>query len=167
MKLFRCDNCGQTLYFENIACERCGFRQGYLPGENTMVALRPECESWSSATHPGMSFIFCANAQHGACNWLVAVGPDEETFCRACRHNETIPSLDDPIYLAQWRTIERAKKRLFYSLLQFRLPLKTRAEDPRHGLGFRFLADAPVAPHVMTGHDGGIITIALLEADDA
>jgi hypothetical protein len=167
MKLFRCDNCGQTLYFENTSCEHCGLQQGYLPADNAMVALQPEGAGWVSATHPGKTFVFCANAQHGACNWLVPARPDGDAYCLACRHNETIPSLDDPVHLAQWQTIERAKKRLVYSLLQFRLPLRTRAEDPNHGLSFRFLADAPVAPRVLTGHDNGIVTIALAEADDA
>lgn len=63
--------------------------------------------------------------------------------------------------------VERAKKRLMYALLRLGLPLATRAEDPEHGLAFRFLADAESAPHVMTGHESGIITIALAEADDA
>jgi hypothetical protein len=167
MKLFRCDNCGQTLYFENIACEHCGFRQGYLPEDNAMVALTADGSVWASPRHNGKGFVFCANAEHGACNWLIEAQPGGDAFCRACRHNETIPSLDDPAHLLQWQIIERAKKRLFYSLLQFRLPLRTRKEDPRHGLSFRFLADMPVAPHVMTGHDSGVITIALAEADDA
>jgi hypothetical protein len=68
--------------------------------------------------------------------------------------------------IAQWQTIERAKHRLIYSLLEFRLPLRTRTEDPEHGLSFRFLADIEPQP-VMTGHDSGVITIALAEADDA
>lgn len=63
--------------------------------------------------------------------------------------------------------IKRAKKRLFYSLLRLRLPLNLRAEDPDHGLSFRFLADDLSEPGAaMTGHDNGIITIALAEADD-
>ena len=49
-----------------------------------------------------------------------------------------------------------------------KLPLATRLEQPETGLAFDFLAD--VAEHgmkVMTGHDNGLITIALQEADDA
>ena len=42
-----------------------------------------------------------------------------------------------------WRKIEFAKHRLFYTLLQLRLPLTTRAEDP-NGLAFDFLS--PAAP---------------------
>ena len=46
---------------------------------------------------------------------------------------------------------------------------RIRRDDPAHGLSFEFLADplnAP-GPTVMTGHDNGLITIALVEADDA
>src|SRR5271166_464619 len=63
----------------------------------------------------------------------------------------------------------RSKHRLFYTLLRWSLPLKTRAEDPVHGLAFEFLADPPdpSGPRVMTGHDDGVVTIALAEADSA
>jgi hypothetical protein len=63
--------------------------------------------------------------------------------------------------------LELAKHRLFYTLLRWKLPLKTRSEDPTHGLIFNFLADDLAAKKkVMTGHDDGLITIALTEADD-
>jgi hypothetical protein len=168
MKLFVCDHCGNTVYFENTLCEHCGHRLGYLPDRNALVSLTPQGEVWSTPVFPGDSYVFCANTSHGACNWLIHAAPGGELFCAACRHNETIPPIDDPLNLARWQVIERAKKRLFYSLLRLGLPLATRSEDPVHGLGFRFLADMPVAGRqVVTGHDNGIITIALAEADDA
>jgi hypothetical protein len=78
-----------------------------------------------------------------------------------------VPDLSDPVQLAGWRELEVAKHRLFYSLLRWKLPLKTRAEDPAHGLIFNFLADDPTSgQRIMTGHDNGLITIALTEADD-
>jgi len=51
--------------------------------------------------------------------------------------------------------------------MRWKLPLTTRSENPAHGLIFNFLADDPAAGQkVMTGHDNGLITIALTEADD-
>ena len=91
--------------------------------------------------HPGQQFVFCANAVLGSCNWLIPAEPGGPVYCRACRHNEMIPDLTDPQRLTQWQTIERAKHRLIYALLRFGLPLETRAENPAHGLSFRFLAD--------------------------
>jgi hypothetical protein len=168
MKLFVCDHCGNTIYFENALCERCGHQLGYIPGKNAMVSLVTDGQTWSSPAFPGESYVFCDNAKFAACNWLVPAEPGGDIFCAACRHNETIPAVDDPLNLARWQTIERAKKRLFYSLLRLHLPLETRFENPTHGLSFRFLADEPaLGTSVMTGHENGIITIALVEADDA
>jgi hypothetical protein len=47
--------------------------------------------------------------------------------------------------------------------------LRTRAEDGTHGLAFKFLADPPLPSghRVMTGHDNGVVTIALAEANSA
>ena len=83
----------------------------------------------------------------------------------ACAHNGTIPDISKPLFLRQWRELEFAKHRLFYTILRWKLPLKTRAEDPAHGLVFEFLADPPQAAKVMTGHDKGVITLSLTEAD--
>ncbi|GLQ08241.1 hypothetical protein GCM10007913_01730 [Devosia yakushimensis] len=168
MKLFVCDHCGNTVYFENAVCERCGHRLGYLPDRNALVSLAEANGLWSTPAFAGETYIFCDNARHGACNWLIPAMPGGDIYCSACRHNDTIPALSDPLNLSRWQIIERAKKRLFYSLLRLQLPLHTRSEDPEHGLSFRFLADMPVEPiPVLTGHDSGIITIALAEADDA
>jgi hypothetical protein len=168
MKLFTCDHCGNTVYFENAHCERCGHQLGYLPEHNALVSLVEDSGLWSTPAFPDDAYVFCDNAHNGACNWLIRAVPDGDIYCAACRHNDTIPAIDDPINLARWQTIERAKKRLFYSLLRLGLPLQTRAENPTHGLSFRFLADMPLAVEpVRTGHESGIITIALAEADDA
>lgn len=168
MKLFVCDHCGNTVYFENASCERCGHQLGYLPHHNALVSLVEDGGLWSTPVFPDDAYVFCENAHHGACNWLVRAEPGGDIYCAACRHNETIPAIDNRLNLSRWQIIERAKKRLFYALLRLDLPLETRNEDPAHGLSFRFLADAPAAGlPVMTGHDSGIITIALVEADDA
>jgi hypothetical protein len=92
-----------------------------------------------------------------------------EKFCTACRHNRTVPDLSVPENPAHWAKIEAAKHRLFYSLLRLHLPLKSRTEDPQDGLAFDFLAEATKehGANVMTGHDNGLITLAVKEADDA
>ncbi len=165
MKLFSCDHCGHAVYFENVICERCGHTLGYLPDVNGLYSLEQNGSGWVAPAYPGKTYVFCANAQWGACNWLVEEGTDP--FCRACRHNELIPSMDDPANVHRWQVIERAKKRLVYSLLRMRLPLATRTQDAVHGLSFRFLSEAIAPAPVLTGHMGGVITIALTEADDA
>jgi hypothetical protein len=41
MKLFKCQACGNILYFENRACGQCGHRLAYLPEQTMMSALEP------------------------------------------------------------------------------------------------------------------------------
>lgn len=166
MKLFSCDHCGNTVYFDNAHCEQCGHRLGYVPEANALVSLDAEDGAWRSP-FLGKLYVFCANEAHAACNWLVEHNPGGDPFCRACRHNDIVPALDSPQNVGRFQVIERAKKRLIYALLRLRLPLATRGQDPEHGLGFRFLDEAASDEPVMTGHDAGIITIALTEADDA
>ncbi|SDL62779.1 zinc-binding metallopeptidase family protein [Paracoccus chinensis] len=167
MQLFECQNCGQALYFENRSCERCGHRLGYVAAQQSLVAIEPEGELWRPLNDPGARYRFCRNADHDVCNWLVAADAPGD-FCEACRHNRMIPDLSDPANLLRWRRLEDARHRLFYSLIQFGLPLATRAEHPE-GLAFDMLADPedPDAPKVLTGHDAGLITINIAEADDA
>jgi hypothetical protein len=167
MKLFECQNCRQPLYFENTRCESCGRDLGYLPSHETMTAIEPSGDVWKAFAEPRGRYRYCANAVHQVCNWLVPVD-DPEQYCAACRHNRTIPDLSQPQNQARWRKIEVAKHRLFYTLLRLGLPLATKAEDA-DGLAFDFIA-AQRGPSghipVMTGHDNGLITLNLAEADD-
>lgn len=130
-------------------------------------ALEPEGDDLSPLAKPSLLVRLCDNAGHDACNWLVETNGGS-TLCIACRHNRTIPDLTDEQNLRRWKRLELAKHHLFYSLLRLNLPLTNRIDDPEHGLAFDFLADSPdlSGPKVLTGHDNGLITIALVEADD-
>lgn len=166
MKLFACQACGQLLYFENTRCEHCHRALGYLPDLGTLSSLEPGSDGgWTVLAAPERTYKFCDNARYGVCNWMLP-GSDPGGYCAACRHNRVIPDLSAPGNALLWTRIEDAKHRLFYSLIQLRLPLANRDDDPAHGLVFDFLADPPAA-HVMTGHNNGVITLALNEADDA
>jgi len=169
MKVFSCQACGQVLYFENIRCENCGRILGYLPDRATITALDPlEGDAWLALAAKSRRYRFCKNQQFGVCNWMVPVRSREE-FCTACRHNHIIPDLAVPENGALWARIEAAKHRLFYALLRLDLPLVNRTDDPAHGLAFDFLAEPPQThgQNVLTGHDNGLVTLAIKEADDA
>ena len=167
MRLFTCQSCRQLLYFENVVCERCGHALGYLPEPATLSALEAEGGAWLPLAGGG-PHRYCANYEHGTCNWLVPFAGDTP-FCLACRHNNTVPDLSNPNNLPPWQRLELAKHRLIYTLLRLDLPLITKAEDEERGLAFDFLADPAYGsgPPVLTGHDNGLITINLAEADDA
>ena len=96
---------------------------------------------------------------------------DASQFCEACRHNRVIPDLSDTTNMERWRVLELGKHHLFYSILRFGLPCPDRNEDPQEGLAFDFLSETTDAngavQKVLTGHDSGLITINIEEADDA
>lgn len=168
MRLFKCQHCGQLLYFENTRCESCGYQLGFLPSALVVSALEADGDFYRPLVPDAPSMRRCDNASHDACNWLVAAD-GVATLCAACRHNRIIPDLTVPLNLERWKRLEQAKHHMFYSLLRLKLPLANRIDDPNHGLAFDFLAESPnmSGPKVMTGHDNGLITIALIEADDA
>ena len=172
MRLFSCQHCGQILYFENIRCERCGHRLGFCADTQSLHALDPVPESagdvWVALGADRRRFRFCANAAHDVCNWLVDASSDQ-AFCPACRHNRVIPELGDAGNRLAWRKIEQAKHRLFYTLHRLGLAQAVDIDAPQEPLVFQFLADFPnvEGQKVMTGHDNGVVTIALSEADDA
>ena len=169
MRLFACTNCTNTVHFDNSGCLSCGLKLGYRPKEFAMSALQARGDAWEDPSNPGVVLRLCQNGEQGACNWLIEDGHDGP-FCIACRYNITIPDLSDPTNADNWRKIEVAKRHLFYSLLRFNLRMIGRVEDPDEGLGFRFLADDPLAGNaspILTGHDDGLITLNIAEASDA
>lgn len=169
MKLFKCQACSQLVYFENTICEKCLRRLGFIPGITTLSALEPEGPNqWRALAALDNRQRFCANAKFEVCNWLIDMNSSED-FCLACRHNRTIPNVHVQNSLSAWRKLEAAKHRLFYSLIRLALPIDNRVDAKDHGLTFEFQA-SPMqgrGPKVLTGHENGIITIALDEADDA
>jgi len=167
--------CGNTLFLRNSLCSACGRTVGFLPDRLAMAALEPVDGGWHPADDPSRVYRACANQlEHGLCNWLLPPG-DDGALCASCRLNRTIPDLSIPQNLDYWRTLEEAKRHAVYSLMQLGLPVRSRLDDPEHGLSFDFLADKdpdteftqplPDQPPVLTGHDNGLITLNLAEAD--
>jgi hypothetical protein len=91
--------------------------------------------------------------------------PDE--YCVACRLNALVPDARIPEKRALWHKIEIAKRRLIYTLRQLSLPTDGYPTKMWPRLQFRFLADEPSVAPVLTGHDSGVITLNIAEADDA
>lgn len=169
MRLFECQSCGQLVYFENTRCEQCGHILGYLPELSMLSALAAAGNgAWRPLAAPERASRFCANAVHGACNWLLPVS-SADAFCAACALNRTVPNLNIPEHCQRWKRLEAAKHRMVYGLLRLRLPLLSWRQDPQRGLSFDFLAGggSSGAPAIITGHAFGLITIDIAEADDA
>lgn len=157
MRSFRCA-CGNVVYFENTRCLRCG---GDLAFDPARMAMRLVEAADRLCVH---------RAALGTCNWIVSSA--EDLACASCALNETVPDLADPRRLVLYASVEKAKRRLLFTLLSLGLPIEGRDVRP-DGLAFRILADqrldgmAVEAPEdaVMTGHAEGRITINLMEAD--
>ena len=139
--------------------------------DNDAETPAPAANSSALGGPTGLFYKRCLNlSTPAACNWLIGA-EDPHGMCRACRLNRTIPDLADanqPDNGYLWGRVELAKRRLVSSLITLGLPVASRmSEDPERGLVFDFLRSPINGPHVMTGHDTGLITLNVDEADDA
>lgn len=170
MRTFRCDHCQQPVFFENTYCVKCQHRLAFLPDLTALGSLEQTPRgTWRSPLPElqGREYWLCANYnQENVCNWVVPVD-EQQMLCRACRLTRVIPDLSQPGHKESWYKLEVAKRRLVYTLMNLGLPLADKNADPERGLAFEFLAELPEAPPVFTGHSNGVITINLIEADDA
>ena len=170
MKLFECDHCGQTVYFENGTCVSCGHRLGFDPGTTSLIALEVEGNgACHKTTNPTQRFYFCANAELQGCNWLVSANSGD-SFCPACRYNRLVPDISTDRGQERFRRIGVAERHFFYSLLRWTIAPPGLSEMPDGGLVFDFLEDevdgnGNVTP-AMTGHQEGVISLRAAEADD-
>jgi hypothetical protein len=168
MKLFACPACQQIVHFENSQCTGCGHALAYLPDRATLTAIEPVEAAPGlfvalGPTAKGARYTLCGNQiDHGACNWAIPESEDQR-FCRACRLNEVIPNLSDPNAKGAWLKLEHSKRRMIYTLLELSLPVEPRENGK--GLAFAMKEDLPGSEKVLIGHDAGLITINIAEAD--
>jgi hypothetical protein len=183
MKLLHCSQCGARVFYESVQCVQCQSLLGFVPEQLEMVAFEAVPEE-DAGTPPAEAEAAprvrwrplgcdigehrpCFNYhQHQVCNWMVP-GDDPNDLCRSCRTTAVIPALSEPANVQAWFALEKAKRRLLYTLLSLGLPFPGKTDDPQDGLSFQFLAETPAAAPVLTGHDNGIITMNIAEADDA
>ncbi|MGW4371669.1 zinc-binding metallopeptidase family protein [Nocardia takedensis] len=138
----------------------------------------------------GRRYRLCDNLHIARCNWLVQV-PDDEldapappqgdpdpeqpdpappaldngpALCESCRLTRTRPNDADTAGLDAFAEAEAAKRRLIMELAELGLPITGREENPRFGLAFDLLSSA--TDQVLTGHQNGVITLDLAEAND-
>lgn len=175
MRIFRCDTCGNALYFENVACLRCASRLAFLPDRMDLCAVEPAVgeapDLWRrkvaspDGEDGGGRWRLCEHQRTTqACNFAVPAH-DPQALCVACRMTRVLPDLSIPANFARWRRIEVAKRRLFYTLARLGLLAPDPTPGSAQGPVFEFKADLPGQP-VTTGHAQGVITLNIAEADD-
>ncbi|WGT61443.1 zinc-binding metallopeptidase family protein [Variovorax paradoxus] len=194
-RAYRCQ-CGRPVFLRNSQCLACHTPLGYVIERLGVVPLAPVEEAGDNQAQaegeqplPGTFTVFgnpdgkryrrCANLMTAAsCNWMVPAPREGDDpafntdglapgYCLACSVNRTIPDLSVESNGELWRKLEHAKRRLISQLLALGLPVVSRHADPAHGLAFDFLSNMPGSPHVMTGHEHGVITLNAEEAEDA
>ena len=168
MKVYTCDNCQNPLYFENSVCLKCSHPVGFDAITMDMITLSPvpgETGVFTNAVKAKVRYNYCSNSQYGVCNWLVPAAA-EPGFCTACVLNQVIPDLGSDVNKLRWKNMETAKHRLVYSLLRLRLPFAVERDGQQEAIRFDFLADGASGERVLTGHDNGLITINISEADE-
>jgi hypothetical protein len=162
VKTFHCTNCQALVFFENSSCLVCGHGLVYLPDQRRMEAFEPTAEV-------AQGYRLCSNyINEQVCNWAVAAD-DPNPLCESCRLTRVIPDLSLAGNRETWYRLEKAKRRLLYTLQGLRLPITSKIERGDAGLAFEFLHDQLVggdAGRVLTGHDNGLITVNAAEADD-
>lgn len=159
MRRYYCQNCANEVHFDNTICVKCSNQLAYSHDRDHFTATpAPNSEGPSRN---------CANRYIIGCNWSVESGSSSQ-YCTSCRHTLLIPDLSTGQNIERWAKIERAKRMLFYALHKFDLPIPE-ADQPT-GLRFEFkqdlLSGGGQKTKVLTGHDGGLITINIAEADD-
>lgn len=171
MKSFQCSECGQVLFFDNSRCLRCESELGYEPTSGHLGVVVAEEGSSDLTFAEGVDGVTddlryrrCANQTVATCNWLVPVD-DPEELCVSCRLTTVRPNDAETDALADFAFAETAKRRLLHQLNGLGLDIVGKEQDPDRGVAFEFRSSS--AEQVMTGHDGGVITLDLSESDDA
>ncbi|MGJ7581502.1 zinc-binding metallopeptidase family protein [Variovorax sp. RHLX14] len=184
-RAYQCQ-CGRPVFLGNTMCLACKTPLGYVTEKLGVVPIAPAVFDGAEPNTytvygdgDGHAFHRCANFDTSArCNWMVpAPRPGNRAsfntdglapgFCLSCSTTRTIPDMSIEGNDDLWRKLELAKRRLLSQLLVLGLPIVTRHVDSGGGLAFDFLSNVPGGAKVLTGHQDGVITLNVEEAEDA
>ncbi|MES2707899.1 MAG: putative zinc-binding metallopeptidase [Verrucomicrobiota bacterium] len=162
-------SCGALLFRENTACITCGAPVGHVPDATILTSFTILPDRRWKADHPelrGRAFKPCTgrNLAH-QCNWMIEAS-DPASQCLSCSLTRTIPDLTVPGAPERWAMVEHAKRQVIIQLLRLEAPVKSKLTDA-DGVCFDLLEPQAGPTSVMTGHEDGVITLNLNEADPA
>jgi hypothetical protein len=167
MRDFLCPNCGQHLAFENSVCLSCGSALGFSLDDTALLVIASGEDSEHGGAVDSSQYQLCTNRHVAECNWLVKVNSGmgaAADLCTSCTLTRARPNDADTAALAAFAAAEQAKRRLVVELIDLKLPIVSRDQDPAYGLAFDLLSSE--LEKVVTGHDNGVITLDLAEGDD-
>jgi hypothetical protein len=183
MRSFTC-TCGNQLFFDNSICMRCKHEVGWCPCCKAIVDVITANDGAFACACCHTALVKCENyARHNVCNRFVvsqkSEGSQGETsqgiFCDCCRFNRIVPDLKVAGNHEKWYRLEAAKRRTLYGMNHVGFPYGTQADGIVPALIFDFKGD--IIPDrryrlmgpfqkIYTGHENGVITINIQEADD-
>lgn len=145
MKIFTYPECSGPLFFENMVCS-CGTSVAFDPSAGAFVAVATAC----------------ANRDLISCNWSA----DGGELCRSCEMTTVRPDLAVTGNDALWSNAELAKRWVLACVMRWSW-FSDRDSGPRPE--FHMLAEATKdgQAEVVMGHDSGLVTLNLAEADPA
>jgi hypothetical protein len=135
---------------------------GYVPSRRDVVVIVADGPARYTIEGDDRVHWRCLNASW-QCNWMLPAGHDD-VWCLSCRLTRGRPDESDPAAVVAWSAAEAAKRRLVFQLGELGLPIQPRSSEAPQGLAFD-LVHVPGASAV-TGHDRGLITLDLSEADE-
>lgn len=164
MKTGRC-RCDNRIFFNNHFCLSCNASLGRCTACGLLTSVQitediARCDSCNAVVHP------CKNQKHGVCG---SYNMDADSLCRWCEYTNVIPALSQPASVQRWAKMESAKRRLLHQLEDLGFPPYIVDTGTTHPLQFEFREDGVgkdgEKKPVTTGHQNGLITINLAEAD--
>jgi hypothetical protein len=144
VRVFACPDCRRLVIFESLDCLHSETPLAFDWAAREITALREGSP--------------CANRELIGCNGLAG----RTGVCVSCALTRTRPQGDDG--RERFAKAEAAKRRLLFELLELGLPV-TGYLEREGGLAFDMLNSEHA--NVITGHRDGVITLDLIEADDA
>lgn len=161
--------CGAPLFRENTACVTCGAAVGHVPDAAVLTSFDSQSDGRWKADHAdlrGRLFKPCSGRSLAhQCNWMLdSTDPAEQ--CLSCSLTRTIPDLTVPGAPERWAATEHAKRQVVIQLLRLEVPVKSKLTD-EEGVCFDFLEPQGDPTSILTGHEDGVITLNLNEANPA
>lgn len=162
-------SCDAPLFRENTVCLTCGAAVGHVPDNAILTSFSILPDGRWKADHPelrGRHFKPCSGrALAHQCNWMLDA-KDTGEQCLACSLTRTIPDLTVPGAPDHWAAVEHTKRQVVIQLLRLEIPVKSKLTHP-DGVCFDLLEPQAAGATVMTGHEDGVITLNLSEANPA
>lgn len=174
MRNFSCQ-CGNTVYFANSQCLSCQRPLGFI-SELGVISSFDVADNGNWITPlSDKQYRPCVNySSNQICNWVVEAD-SERQLCHSCALTKIIPDQSKELNATRWYRMEHAKRRLLFTLISLGLPVWTQYPG-KPQLQFQFLEDVEedeygqeltVKSTVITGHNNGMITLNLKEAEDS